>query len=76
MTENAGCKAPLTIAQKVPATKYGHSFLFNFISFRNETGGNSSSLKNEKFGRKYMYAFGEIWRKIAIRIQICIPKIN
>lgn len=43
MIENAGCKAPLIIAHTVPATKYGHSVLFNFIIFRNEAGGNSSS---------------------------------
>lgn len=45
MIANAGCKAPLIIADKVPATKYGHSVLFNFIIFRNEAGGSSSALK-------------------------------
>jgi len=43
MSANAGCKAPLITAHKVPTRKYGHSVLFSFRIFRNEAGGNSSS---------------------------------
>lgn len=43
MTANAGCKPPLIIAHKTPATKYGHSVLFNFKIFINEAGGSSSA---------------------------------
>lgn len=43
MMEKAGCRAPLAMAHTVPTTKYGHSVLFNFKTFRKDTGGTFSS---------------------------------
>lgn len=49
--ENPGCKAPLMMAANDPTKKYGHSDLFRFIIFKNETEGKFSSLNVSIFKR-------------------------